>query len=73
LSSTEEIMDVFEDDIAGKCRAVSSTPQGRAAFYAGLPGDGMSIRRLYHGIMTEDDESLLGRIVAVDRESGIEY
>ena len=63
MSTHEEIMEVYEQDIADKTKRVINE-HGTLPFLDGM--EGVSIQSLFWGILDEDDEELLQRVLDGD-------
>ena len=72
MSSHEEIMEVYLGDIVQKQRNVRGKPGWNAAMMEDLKANGMSVHRLWEGVLSADDEVLLARIADADRVAGVE-
>ena len=64
LSESDEIQEVYEQDIRDKIKIVYNK-QGIQAF---LDKEGIQIKGLYDGLVTSDDRELLQRILDGDNE-----
>ena len=64
LSTSDEIQEVYEQDIREKTKIVYNK-QGIQAF---LDKEGIQIKGLYDGLVTSDDRELLQRILDGDIE-----
>ena len=64
LSESDEIQEVYEQDIRDKTKIVYNK-QGIQAF---LDKEGIQIKGLYDGLVTSDDRELLQRILDGDNE-----
>ena len=66
-STSEEIQEVFNDEIERKSRQVFNK-EGIRPFLEGM--DGATVRELFRGLLDEDDIALLTRIADNDCEGG---
>jgi exonuclease I len=66
LSKTEEIREVFEQDIREKTKIVYNK-HGIQAF---LDKEGMQIKDLFDGLVTSEDRELLQRILDGEEDVG---
>jgi hypothetical protein len=67
LSTHDQIMEVFDGDVALKSRVVAGQKWGKTKFLQGLGTEGWHEQRLYEGILSREDESLLRRMASRDR------
>ena len=65
MSESDEIQEVYEQDIRDKTRIVYNK-QGIQAF---LDKEGIQIKGLYDGLVTSDDRELLQRILDGDNDA----
>ena len=61
MSTSEEINDMFEEDIMRKTLQVYHR-RGLLPFFAGIGKDSMAIQQTFFGILDDDDHRLLDRI-----------
>lgn len=64
MSTSEEIQEVFERDIAEKSKIVASKKNGLLSFLGGL--ESCSVQELFYKVLDEDDRDLLKLIYAKD-------
>ena len=67
MSTSDEIQEVYEQDIRDKTRIVYNK-QGIQAF---LDKEGIQIKGLYDGLVTSDDRELLQRILDNDSQFAV--
>ncbi len=70
MSSHEEIMEVYLGDIIQRHHQVQNGPGWDSAMLEDFRDNGMSIHRLWDGVLSHEDERLLSRISDADRLAG---
>lgn len=66
MSSSKEIAEVYLNDIQCRNKVILGRPNGILGM---MDGERLTIHRLYDGIMSRGDESLLRRMASRDREA----
>jgi hypothetical protein len=70
LSSHLEIQEVYLGDIVSRYRQVRNSQGWDNAMAQEFKANGMSIHRLWDGVLSHEDEALLSRIADADRMAG---
>jgi hypothetical protein len=70
LSSHLDIQGVYLGDIVHRYQQVKNGPGWKNSMAEEFKANGMSIHRLWEGVLSREDESLLSRISDADRLAG---
>ncbi len=70
MSSHQEIMEVYLNDIVHLHQQVRGKPGWNKAMVEEMRNEGLTVHRLWDGVLSHEDERLLSRISDADRLTG---